>query len=217
MKEYRQLVDALAHCREEQARATVRRLLEEGTPAAEIIAACNQGMAELGDRFQRGECFIPELMFGGMLMKGIMADLSPRLAGDAARNMAGKVVMGSVQYDVHDIGKDIVVMMLRGVGYEVIDLGVDVAPERFVAAVREHQPTVVGMSILLTTCFRSVSATVEAIVQAGLRDHLKLMVGGAAASDLLAQKAGCEFYGKTAMDGVDFVRQVTCLGKAGKG
>jgi 5-methyltetrahydrofolate--homocysteine methyltransferase len=124
--------------------------------------------------------------------------------GQAAEPI-GKVVMGTVQHDVHDIGKDIVVMMLRGIGFEVIDLGVDVRPERFVEAIGEHRPTVAGISVLLTTCYQSVTATVEAIKQAGLRDGVGLMVGGAAASELLRENAGCDFYGKTAVDGMKFV------------
>jgi 5-methyltetrahydrofolate--homocysteine methyltransferase len=205
------LADALAQCREDDAKALIQKMLDAGAPAAEIIAECNRGMAELGNRFQQGECFIPELMFGGMMMKGIMADLGPKLQQTQAARSVGKVVMGSVQHDVHDIGKDIVIMMLRGIGFEVIDLGVDVPPERFVAAIREHKPAVVGMSILLTTCFRSVAATVEAIRQAGLRDGVSLMVGGAAASDLLRENAGCDFYGKTAVDGVDFAKKLVGL------
>ena len=115
--------------------------------------------------------------------------------------------MGTVQHDVHDIGKDIVVMMLRGAGFEVIDLGVDVPPQQFVEAIRRHSPAVVGMSLLLTTCFKSVAATVQAIQEAGLRRQVSIMVGGAAASDLLSQSAGCDFYGKTAVDGLKYACQ----------
>jgi methylmalonyl-CoA mutase cobalamin-binding domain/chain len=116
--------------------------------------------------------------------------------------------MGSVLHDVHDIGKDIVITMLRGSGYEVIDLGVDVPPEKFVEAIAEHKPQVVGMSVLLTTCFKSVIATVEAIKQAGQRESVSIMVGGAAASDLLRENAGCDFYGKSAVDGLKFAGSV---------
>lgn len=205
------LADALAQCREDEVKALIKEMLDADVPTADIIAECNRGMGELGNRFQRGECFIPELMFGGMVMKSIMADLGPKLQQTQAARSVGTVVMGSVQHDVHDVGKDIVIMMLRGIGFEVVDLGVDVPPEKFVAAIREHKPVVVGMSILLTTCFRSVAATVEAIRQAGLRDGLSLMVGGAAASDLLRENAGCDFYGKTAIDGVNFASKLVGL------
>jgi 5-methyltetrahydrofolate--homocysteine methyltransferase len=202
------LADALAGCREDQVKSLIQEMIDAKAPVADIVAACNRGMTALGDRFQRGECFIPELMFGGMIMKSVMADLSPLLAESGPVETIGKVVLGSVQYDVHDIGKDIVAMMLRGVAFEVIDLGVDVSPEKFVAAIRQHQPAVVGMSVLLTTCFSSVTATVDAIRQAGLRNDVAIMVGGAAASELLCQNAGCDFYGKTAIDGVTFASRV---------
>jgi 5-methyltetrahydrofolate--homocysteine methyltransferase len=169
-------------------------------------------MVELGNRFSRDECFIPDLMFGGIIMKGVMAELEPLLGAGQAPAFLAKAVMGTVQHDVHDIGKDIVTMMLRGAGFDVVDLGIDVAPQRFVEAVRTHEPAVVGMSLLLTTCFKSVNATVEAIREAGLRDRVTIMVGGAAASQLLSQNAGCDFYGKTAVDGLHFARQVAGVG-----
>lgn len=204
------LTQALAACDEQAAKQLVQEKLEAGVAPAEIVAECNAGMLELGERFSRGECFIPELMIGGEIMKGIMADLGPRLSGQDVAGTRGLAVIGTVQYDQHDIGKDIVCMVLRGAGFEVVDLGVDVAPEKFVEAIREHQPAVVGMSLLLTTCYKSVTATVEAINSAGLRDSVRIMVGGAAASDLLAQNAGCDFYGKTAIDGLHYA--VECVG-----
>jgi 5-methyltetrahydrofolate--homocysteine methyltransferase len=141
-------------------------------------------------------------------MKGVMAELAPLLAKGPAVKARGTVVMGSVQHDVHDIGKDIVVTMLRGMGFEVVDLGVDVPPDKFVEAVKRHKPQVVGMSVLLTTCYKSVVATVEAIQQSGLREGVSIMVGGAAASELLRENAGCDFYGKSAVDGVKFAGSV---------
>ena len=200
-----ELTAAVARVEEEKVLTLVRERLGAGVASDEVLSDCNRGMVELGERFGRGEAFLPELMFGGMIMKKVMAELGPTLSSEGPSETLGKVVMGSVQHDVHDIGKDIVVTMLRGVGFEVVDLGINVSPEQFVEAVREHQPTVLGMSVLLTTCFKSVIATVNAIEEAGLRDGLSLMVGGAAASDLLAENAGCDFYGKTAIDGVKFV------------
>lgn len=103
-------------------------------------------------------------------------------------------------------------MMLRGAGFRVIDLGVDVPPERFVSAIREHRPSVLGMSLLLTTSFKAVTATIEAIQAAGLREGLSVMVGGAAASQLLSEKAGCDYYGRTAVDGLHYACQVAGIG-----
>lgn len=212
MSELTSLAEAVARVREPEVKTLVREKLESGVPADDILAECNRGMIELGNRFAREECFLPELMFGGMVMKTVMAALQPHLSGEKGGKKAGTAVMGSVQHDVHDIGKDIVVMMLRGAGFEVVDLGVDVPPEKFVDAVREHKPEVLGMSVLLTTCYSSVVATVAAIQAAGLRDGLKLMVGGAAASELLAEKTGCDFYGKTAVDGVKFAGSLVGVG-----
>ncbi len=202
------LAEAIARCDEDRVKALVAQKLAAGVPAQAILAECNEGMIELGSRFGREECFLPDLMFGGMIMKGVTAELGPRLGVASSAAARAKAVLGTVQYDVHDIGKDIVVMMLRGSGFDVLDLGIDVAPERFVAAVRQHQPAVVGLSLLLTTCFKSVAATVEAIQSAGLRDQVSIMVGGAAASELLSRNAGCDYYGKTAVDGLKYACQV---------
>jgi len=202
------LADAIANVREDEIMALLEQRLEGGVPADEILTQCNRGMVELGERFARGECFLPDLMFGGMIIKAVMARLTPLLSDSNRKSSVGVAVMGAVQHDVHDIGKDIVVTMLRGVGFEVIDLGIDVSPQRFVEAIREHGPSVLGMSVLLTTCFKSVIATVEAVRQAGLRERVSIMVGGAAAGELLAEKAGCDFYGKTAIDGVKFAGKV---------
>lgn len=207
MKLESELAEAIAQCQEEKVKALVRERLAAGVAANEVLADCNQGMIELGNRFSREECFLPDLMFGGMIMKGIMAELGPKLqAGEESKHI-GKAVIGTVQYDVHDIGKDILVMMLRGAGFEVVDLGVDVPPAKFVEAVRQHQPQVLGMSLLLTTCFKSVAATVKALQDAGLREGVTIMVGGAAASPLLAANTGCDYYGRTAVDGMKHARQ----------
>jgi 5-methyltetrahydrofolate--homocysteine methyltransferase len=208
MTELSSLAEAIAHCREDQVKALVRERIEAGDPATEIVAECNRGMVELGNRFDKADCFLPDLMFGGMIMKGVMEELGPHLENVEKQVAQATAVVGTVQYDVHDIGKDIVIMMLRGAGFDVVDLGVDASPEKFVEAIRQSSPSVVGMSVLLTTCFKSVTETVEAIRGAGVRDQVSIMVGGAAASQLLSEKAGCDFYGKTAVDGLKYASQV---------
>jgi 5-methyltetrahydrofolate--homocysteine methyltransferase len=211
MDETSDLAEAVARLQEAEVKRLVAEQIAAGTPPEDVLAECNRGMIALGNRFSDGSCFLPELMYGGMIMKSLVAELGPLMTAGPGRKSAGTIVMGSVQHDVHDIGKDIVVMMLRGVGFDVIDLGVDVPPAKFVDAALKHKPLAVGMSVLLTTCFRSVGATVDAISQAGLRDGLKMMVGGAAASDLLAESTGCDFYGKTAVDGVHFARRLAVV------
>jgi 5-methyltetrahydrofolate--homocysteine methyltransferase len=212
MPEMSKLAEAIAHCREDQAKALVEEKIRSGAAATEIVAECNQGMIELGNRFASSDCFLPDLMFGGMIMKRLMGELGAQLESAEKSVPQATAVIGTVQYDVHDIGKDIVVMMLRGAGFEVVDLGVDAPPEKFLDAIRQAKPAVVGISVLLTTCFKSVTHTVEAIRQAGLRDNVSIMVGGAAASQLLSDKAGCDFYGKTAVDGLKYASKVAGVG-----
>ena len=196
------LAMALVDCDEDLAVRLVQERLENGNAAQEILDDCSSGMIELGERFSKEEVFLPDLMYGGMILKNITTILEPYLSkneGSVNKNRPVAVI-GTVQYDIHDIGKDIVVMMLRGAGFEVIDLGVDVPPEKFVEAIQKYHPCVVGMSLLLTTSYKSVEATVALLKSVGVRDAVKLAVGGAAASQLLANTHGIDFYGKNAVD-----------------
>ena len=210
MNELGNLAMALCTLNGNEAKRLVKTMVEEGVPASQILSQCHAGMASLGKRFDDGECFIPELILAGKIMEDLMGDLEPLLKGSspASEEGAARVVLGTVQNDIHNIGKDIVAMMLRGSGHEVIDLGIDVAPSRFVEAVQIHKPQVVGMSVLLTTCYKSITNTLEAFRQAGVRDQVAEMVGGAAASQLLADKTGCDFYGQTAVDAVTIVSRI---------
>ncbi|MGC9326844.1 MAG: cobalamin B12-binding domain-containing protein, partial [Candidatus Hinthialibacter sp.] len=167
MSELSQLAQLINELKLADVRSLVSQKLSEGASAQDILAQCQEGMTEIGRRFNEGECFIPELVVAGKIMEAVMEDLEPLLKEAAMKvENAGTVVMGTVMNDVHDIGKDIVVMMLRGSGFRVIDLGVNVSPEKFVKAVRENNSNFVGMSVLLTTCYQSISKTVEAIQQA---------------------------------------------------
>jgi len=205
------IAEALALRQGQQALELIRAHLASGASVMDIISQCNEGLMELGERFATGECFIPELMFSGAIMRSIVAELGPLLDQQAPKRTAGKVVMGTVQHDIHDIGKDLVSMMLRGAGFEVIDLGVDVPPANFAQAVRQHQPMLVGISVLLTTCYRSVSATVAAICETGLRDQLSIMLGGTAANEQLSRVSGCDYYGATAVDGLKYACRLAGL------
>jgi 5-methyltetrahydrofolate--homocysteine methyltransferase len=202
------LSDAISTCEDDLTMQLIQNRLDARISATEIVAECNVGMAELGERFDQGEAFIPDLMFAGMIMKKAMELLKPHLeAGAEEKEKKKTLVIGTVQNDIHDIGKDITAMVFRSSGFNVVDLGVDVKPETFVASIREHQPEFVGMSLLLTTCYQSVMNTMQAIEDARLRDKVKICVGGAAATPLLAEKAKCDFYGKTAVDSVRWANQ----------
>jgi len=197
------LSTAICDCLEDDVLRIVREKLDAKVPPEEIVAECNVGMVALGEKFDQGEAFIPDLMFAGMIMKNVMAELSPLMqANPDADSQKKKLVIGTVQHDVHDIGKDITAMVFQSSGFTVIDLGVDVSPEKFVEALQEHKPDFLGLSLLLTTCYKSVNETMEAINAAGLRGGVKIMVGGAAASELMAERSGCDFYAKTAVDGL---------------
>lgn len=201
------LADALMNSDEQEAIRLVNEMLQSGVPVDTIVQQCNQGMSGLGNRFEKMEIFIPELMYGGIIMKKIVAMLEPFTKDKVEDNTRKTFLIGTVQHDIHDIGKDITLMVFQGEGFRVVDLGVDVQPEKFVEAIQKEKPDIVGMSLLLTTCYQSVFSTMEAITTAGLRDSLKICVGGAAASPLLQEKAACDFYGKTAIDAVNWARK----------
>lgn len=163
--------------------------------SAEIIL--NEGlisaMKEVGRLFEEGEYFVPEMLISARAMQAGMNLLRPILVEQDIKPI-GKVVIGTVKGDLHDIGKNLVSMMLEGSGFQVIDLGIDVTPEKFVAAIQEHHPNIVGMSALLTTTMANMKATIEAITQAGLRNTIKIMVGGAPVTETFARQNGADGY-----------------------
>jgi trimethylamine corrinoid protein len=190
-----ELTDAIVGMREDEALAIVRGRLDAGADPAAVLEEAKDAMGTLGQRFECGDAFIPELIMGGEIMKGISAEVKPRLQAEPDARVRGTVVLGTVQGDIHDIGKDVVVLMLDVAGYQVHDLGVDVPPARFVEAIREHEPQVVGLSGLLTLAFDSMKATVDAIVAAGLRDRVKIMVGGAPVDRQVQDFTGADGWG----------------------
>jgi 5-methyltetrahydrofolate--homocysteine methyltransferase len=161
------------------------------SPADILHKACIPAMGEVGRLFEEGEKFVPEMLISARAMQTAMNLLKPHLAQEDVRAL-GKVVIGTVAGDLHDIGKNLVGMMLEGSGLEVIDLKTDVSPQKFVDAVREHKPQVVGMSALLTTTMPSMQATIEALKEAGLREGVKVMVGGAPITQDFADKIGAD-------------------------
>ena len=156
-----------------------------------LIAA----MDEVGARFQAGRSYLPEMLVAAQAMKSGLAVLEPLIKGGAVKP-AGTAVIGTMQGDLHDIGKNLVIMSLEGAGFEVIDLGMDVPPAKFVDAIAAHQPRVVGMSALLSTTMAGMEKTIKAIEAAGLRDGIKIMVGGAPVNQTFADQIGADFYGK---------------------
>jgi 5-methyltetrahydrofolate--homocysteine methyltransferase len=162
-------------------------------PETLLYEALIPALEEVGARFERGDFFVPEMLIAGRAMAGALEILRPLLAETGAQAI-GKIVMGTVQGDVHDIGKNLVNIMFEGAGFEVIDLGVQVAPEKFLTAVRDHQPDIVGFSAFLTTTMPMFKANINALQKAGLRDQVIVLVGGAPVTQEYADVVGADGY-----------------------
>ena len=198
----------------EAVKRLVAEALESGCGVNEVIeGALRPAMRVVGEKFERGEYFLPELVEAGDLFNEVMEEqLLPLIEREARGERVGRVVIGTVKGDLHDIGKNLVAVMLRVNGFEVIDLGVDVPPERFVEAVREYKPDIVGMSALLTTTMLEMRNVIDALKAAGLRDKVKVIVGGAAVDEEFAREIGADAYAENA---VEAVRK--CLELVGRG
>ncbi|MGO9773084.1 MAG: corrinoid protein [Roseiarcus sp.] len=202
------LYDAIIDGQAAQALAAVKEQLATGaSPLALISETMIPAMDEVGKLYQEEEYFVPELMLSGRAMKAAMEPLRPLLALAGAKP-AGIVVAGAVKGDLHDIGKNLVISMLEGAGFKVVDLGADVKPEKFVAAIREHNPQIVCLSALLTVTMMSMKSTIQAIEAAGLRDLVKVLVGGAPVNEKFAHDIGADGYGVTATDAVALARRM---------
>ena len=176
--------------------------LESGLgPDALLFEALIPSLEEVGARFERGDFFVPEMLIAGKAMAGALDVLRPRLA-DTGAETVGTFLMGTVRGDVHDIGKNLVNIMLEGAGFQVIDLGVQVPPEKFVAAIEEHKPDIVGFSAFLTTTMPMFKANINAIEKAGLRDQVIIMVGGAPVTQEYADVSGADGYAADASTAV---------------
>lgn len=186
----------------------VQQMLDEGMAPSEILqGGLIAGMDEVGRDFKAGDLFVPEVLIAARAMHAGMDVLRPLLAESDAHGV-GKYVIGTVKGDLHDIGKNLVRMMLEGAGFDAIDLGTDVEPQAFVDAVREHQPSLVGMSALLTTTMVQMKTTVEALEEAGVRDSVKIMVGGAPVTHAYAREIGADAYAPDAASAVDIARDL---------
>ena len=187
--------------------AEVRKELDGGTDPTDILSQCQDALVEIGNLFGKGEMFVSDLIMSGELFKGVSEVVMPLLKKDGMPS-AGKVVLGTVKNDIHDIGKDIVHNMLAANGFEVIDLGVDVPPEQFVAALKEHKAKVLALSCLLVTCYDSILDTVNAIKANGLRDKIKIIIGGGPVDEHVVTYTGADALGVAAQDAVNYCREV---------
>jgi 5-methyltetrahydrofolate--homocysteine methyltransferase len=203
----KQLVSAIAEMREDEALDLVREMVEGGSDPLAILGATREAMDIVGQRYEEGVYFLPELMLAGEMLNQIADILKPELAKLPEVERRGKVLIGTVEGDIHDIGKNIVTFMLDVNGFDVLDLGVDVPSQKFVEAIRDFQPQVVGLSGFLTLAYDAMKETVEAITAAGMRDQVKIMVGGGQVSEDVREYTGADAYGKDAMAGVSLAQK----------
>lgn len=204
----KELIDAVVDMREEDAIKIAEKLLNEGADPLSLLDDCRVALGIIGDRFAAGECFVPELILAGEMLRQIGAMVKPKIAssGSAPQKKLGRIVFGTVEGDIHDIAKDIVVFMLDVNGFEVMDLGVDVPAAKFVEAVKSFKPQVVGLSGFLTLAYDPMKNTVQALADAGLRDSVKVMIGGGQMDDQVAAYAKADAYGKDAMAAVNLAK-----------
>jgi len=197
-----QLVNAIADMREEVTLKLVKAMVEGGSEPMAILGAAREAMDVVGKRYEEGAYFLPELMLAGEMLNQVTDILKPELAKLPEIKRHGKVLIGTVEGDIHDIGKNIVSFMLDVNGFEVLDLGVDVSRQKFVEAIEDFQPQVVGLSGFLALAFDAMKETIEAIKAAGLRDKVKIVIGGGQVSEQVREYTGADAYGEDAMAGV---------------
>ena len=201
------LTKAVADLEEEKALKLTKDRLAKGEDANKLLTESREGMELVGKRFGEGEYFLPELVYSAEIFKQIAEILKPKLKKETKSAKMGKAIVGTVAGDIHDIGKDIVVFMLDMNGFDVIDLGVDVPAQKFVDAIKQSGAPIVALSGFLTLAFDSMKETVDAIKAAGLRNKVKIMIGGGQIDEEIRKFSGADAYGKDAMAGVDIAKK----------
>ena len=192
----------------EAAENLTKSMISQGVAADKIInESIMTTLQDVGEKFSAGEVFIPEMLIAAKTAQKVIDILKPRLEESGMKPL-GKVIIGTVHGDLHDLGKNIVTMMLKGGGFQVQDLGVDVKPAAFIEAIKTHKPEILALSCMLTTTMASVPLAIKAIKEAGLRDQIKIMIGGPPTSDAFVQQAGADFYGKDAYVAVKLAQKI---------
>lgn len=204
----KELSEALRDLEEDKVYTLVEQYIDEKLPILEIIDALNEGMVAVGELFSQNTYFISQLMFSAEILKGVMKKLDPLLEGQETQDAKKKVVIGTVKGDIHDIGKNIATTLMRGSGFDVIDLGVDVPSESFVQAVKDSGAKVLGLSALLNFTYPEMKKVVDAIKDAGLSDHVKIIIGGAPVNEQVRQFCGADFVAADAVDGVNICKKI---------
>ncbi len=200
------IAEALIAGKVDEVDKMTKEALDAGTNADEVLnKGLIAGMDVVGQRFKTGDMFIPEVLRSAKAMSAGMESLRPLLS-ESETKRGGTLVIGTVEGDLHDIGKNLVGMMFEGAGFKVVNLGIDLKPQVFVDAVKEHKPDLLGMSALLTTTMPKMGETINALKEAGVRDQVKIMVGGAPVTDEYAKEIGADLYGANAASSVEKAR-----------
>jgi len=202
-----ELVDAIVSLKEEEALEIVRYRLEAGEEPMSLVEEARGGITIVGERFQSKEYFLSELIMSGEIFKQVMSLIEPKLTGDIRTEIIGNIVLGTVKGDIHNIGKDIVASLLRIAGFEVFDLGTDVAPQTFVEKLLETGAPILGMSALVTPSFESMKDTVKAIEEEGIRDKIKVIIGGGMVIKQIKDYVGADAFTRDAAEGVAICKE----------
>jgi 5-methyltetrahydrofolate--homocysteine methyltransferase len=208
MKELQNLAQLVEQGQSQQVLALTQQLVDSGlSPQTILNDGLIAGMAVVGEKMRNGEMYLPEVLQSAGAMKASLAVLKPHLAREGAKSR-GKILIGTVKGDMHDIGKNLVCIMLQGAGFEIVDMGLNVEPQKFVSSITEHTPVIVALSAMLTTTMLNMKAVIEAVDAAGLRSKVKIIVGGAPVSQKFADEIGADGYARDAVLAVDKVKQL---------
>jgi methylmalonyl-CoA mutase cobalamin-binding domain/chain len=204
----KKIYEAMVNLEEKKVEKLVTEGLDSGVATKDIMDQLQEALIEIGKRYEREEYYVPDLIYSGAIMKNAVKIIAPRMEKSDVTASKGKVVMGTVAGDVHNIGKDLVVMVLKNSGFEVLDLGVDVSAEKFIEAIKESGAKVLGMSCLLTTSFKSIARTVKTIEDSGIRDKVTIVLGGSPVTEKVKENTGADYYGKDAINGLKIISDV---------
>lgn len=204
-----EFVDEFVQLHEDRVIEMAEQRLDQGDDPLDIVDDVKVAMAEVGDKYEKKEYFLPELILTGEILEQVFSLVKPKLSNEESEQKDGKVLLGTVEGDIHYIGKNIVNFMLDVNGYEVVDIGEDLEPEEFVKEIKDNQPDVVGLSGLLTLSYDAMKDTVDSINEAGLRDSVKIMIGGSTVDESIVDYAGADGYGESAVDAIKLANKWT--------
>lgn len=202
------LINAMADLDEERALALVKEKLNNGETAFEIVEQCRKGVEIVGQRYSEGIYYLSDLIMSEEIFRGVMQIVEPYFPREFSEH-GTKIIIGTIEGDIHDLGKNIMIYLLRSVGFNVIDLGVDVPPERFVKTIKETGASIVGICVLLTFCIGSIKKVVDLLKETGLRDDVIVVLGGYPVNQLIKEYTGADYYANDAAKGLEIFKQIS--------